>query len=207
METRLVDGAEAEFVRGAVAGSALEAAAGHEHREAVGVVIAAVAAFGDGRAAEFAAPDHRGFVEEAAAFEVANEGGGGAVHVRATAAQVLVDAAVVVPGLAGAVVDVNGADAALDEAPRQDAAVGEGRPSVLFAHGGGLAAQIESLGGFGLHAEGGFHGLDAGFEEFVAADRLFVVAVELLNEVQLLALGQRASVAGFAGCGSFFRGR
>src|SRR5207248_287381 len=65
----LVHGAEAEFVRGAVAGPALEAAAGHEHGEAVRVVVAAVAAFGDGGAAELAAPDDGGFVEQAPAFE------------------------------------------------------------------------------------------------------------------------------------------
>src|SRR5205823_711104 len=120
----LVDGTEAELVRGAVAGPALEAAAGHEHGEAVGVVVAAVTAFGNGGAAEFASPDDSGLAQEAAAFEVADERGGGAVHVGAAAAQVLVDAAVVVPGLAGAIVDVNGADAALDETARQDAAIG-----------------------------------------------------------------------------------
>src|SRR5205823_5002394 len=74
----LVNGAKAEFVRGAVAGPALEAAPGHEHGEAVGVVIAAVAAFGDGGAAEFTAPDNGGFAQKAAAFQVANESRGGA---------------------------------------------------------------------------------------------------------------------------------
>src|SRR5437762_14047578 len=121
-----IDGAEAEFVRGAVAGPALEAAAGHEHGKAVRVVIATVAAFGDGGAAEFAAPDDGGLVQETPALEVANQRGRGAVHVRAAAAQVPANATVVVPGLAGAVVDVNGPHAALDQAARQDAAVGEG---------------------------------------------------------------------------------
>src|SRR5947209_5748179 len=124
----ILDGAEAKFVRGAVAGSALETTAGHEHGEAVRIVVAAVSAFGDRGAAEFAPPDHGGLVEEPAAFEVANECGRGAVHVGAAPAQVLVDAAVVVPGLAGAVVDVNGADPPLHQTAREKAAVGEGRP-------------------------------------------------------------------------------
>ena len=68
METRILDGLEAEFVGGAVSDAALEAAAGHQHGEAVGIVIAAVAAFGNRRAAEFAAPDHQGFVQQAAAL-------------------------------------------------------------------------------------------------------------------------------------------
>ena len=59
---------------------------------------------------------------------------------------------------------------------------------------GRLAAQIEGVGGFGLHAEGGLHGLDAAFEELVLADGLFVVAVELLHEVQLPALGRRGQL-------------
>ena len=54
----VLDGLEAELVGGAVGQAAFDAAAGHPHGEAVGIVIAAVAALGDRRAAEFAAPDH-----------------------------------------------------------------------------------------------------------------------------------------------------
>ena len=60
-----------------------------------------------------------------AALEIANESGGCAIHVGAAAAQVLVDARVIIPGLARAIVDMNGADAALDETAREEAAVRE----------------------------------------------------------------------------------
>src|SRR5579863_6142482 len=90
----LIDRAEAEFVGGAVTSPAFEAAAGHEHGEAIGIVVAAVAAFGDGGAPELAAPNDGGLVQEAATFEIANEGGGSAVHVGAAVAKVLVDARV-----------------------------------------------------------------------------------------------------------------
>ena len=166
----------------------LETAAGHEHREPVRVMIAAVAAFGDRRTAEFAAPDHRRFIEQTSAFEIADQGGTGAVHIRASAAQVAVDLVMIVPRLAGTIVDVNRCRRRARRAVREDAAVGERRRAIFFAHGRGFAAQIERFVSFGLHAKGGFHRLDAGFEEFVAADRLFVVAVELLYEVELLAL-------------------
>ena len=72
-------GGEAEFVGGAVDVTALHSTAGHPHGEAVVVVVAAfmVPAFGSrlghfhgGGAAEFAAPDDEGFVEEAALFEI-----------------------------------------------------------------------------------------------------------------------------------------
>ena len=185
----IFDGFEAEFVRGAVADAALEAAAGHEHGEAVGVMVAAVAAFGDRRAAELAAPDDGGFVQQSAALEVADEGGRGLIHVGTAAAKILVDPVVVVPGLAGTVVDVDGADAALDQPAGQQATVGERRVAV-FRRGwtAGSLADVERVGGFRLHAVGGLHRLDAAFEEFVLAEGFFVVVVELLDEVELPAL-------------------
>ena len=79
--------------------------------------------------------------------------------------------AVIVPGLAGAVIDMDGAHAALDEPARQQAAVRERSVAVLFAHRFGLLADIEDVGGFELHAEGRLHRLDAAFEILVLAER------------------------------------
>src|SRR5262245_54120067 len=76
----IVYGAEAELVCGAVADAALEAAAGHEHREPVRIVVASVATFRYRRAAKLATPDDSGFVEQASPFEVADQGGRRAVH-------------------------------------------------------------------------------------------------------------------------------
>ena len=53
--------------------TAFDAAAGHPHGEAPWVVVAAVAFFALGGAAEFAAPDDEGGVEETACFEVFEE--------------------------------------------------------------------------------------------------------------------------------------
>ena len=52
-------GLESEIIGRAVAGSALDAAAGHPHREAIGIVIPArgTDAFGKWHATEFASPD------------------------------------------------------------------------------------------------------------------------------------------------------
>ena len=68
------DGVVAQFVGGAVADAALDAAAGDPHREALDVVIAAVA-LGHRRAAELAAPDHQRVVEHAAFFQVGDQRG------------------------------------------------------------------------------------------------------------------------------------
>ena len=73
---------EAEVV-GLAVGAGFGAAAGHQGGEGLGVVVAAGltaeggVGFDHGGAAEFAAPDDEGFVEEAVAFEILNEGRGG----------------------------------------------------------------------------------------------------------------------------------
>src|SRR6185437_16005904 len=75
----ILDGVEAELVGRAEGEARLDAAAGHEHAEAVGVMVAAVLPLGHGGAAEFAAPDDEGPFEQAAALEVLDERGDGAV--------------------------------------------------------------------------------------------------------------------------------
>ena len=69
---RFVDGGAAEFVGLADADAALDAAAGHPHREAVGVVVAAGAlgVFGGRLAAELAAPDDERLVEQPALLQI-----------------------------------------------------------------------------------------------------------------------------------------
>jgi hypothetical protein len=68
---------EAEFVRAADAHAAFEAAAGEPHGEGVDVVIAAggFAHLAHRRAAEFAAPDDDGVIEQAALLEIFDERG------------------------------------------------------------------------------------------------------------------------------------
>src|SRR5579885_1103213 len=64
----LLDGAEADGVGGADDLAPLDAAAGQPHGEAEVMMIAALAAVGFGRPAEFAAPEHERGVEQAAPF-------------------------------------------------------------------------------------------------------------------------------------------
>ena len=72
---RFFDRGGADFVGRADADAAFDAAAGHPHREAVGIVVAAGAGavFGGGLAAEFAAPDDERFLEQAALLEIVNQ--------------------------------------------------------------------------------------------------------------------------------------
>src|SRR3954471_3561307 len=86
----------------AVGEAGLDAAAGHPEGEAAAVVVAAVVVLGEGPlgvdgAAEFASPDDQRLVQQAAVPQVLDEGGGGAVHVAALAADLAGEATVLVP--------------------------------------------------------------------------------------------------------------
>src|SRR5262245_2259036 len=97
----------------------------------------------------------------------------------------------VVPWLSGAIDDMDRADAALDEPAREETAVGERCCAVFCANGRRLGANVEGVGRFGLHAEGGFHRLNAAFQKLVFADSPFVFAVQSLDEIELLTLGRQ----------------
>jgi hypothetical protein len=76
---RVFDDVVAEIVGLAVDRASLGSASGHPHGEAAWMMIAAVVLFGESplridRAAEFAAPDHQGFVEQAALLEILDQG-------------------------------------------------------------------------------------------------------------------------------------
>ena len=76
----VLDGAQAEVVGAADRLAAFDAAAGHPHREAGGVVVTAVALFGHRGAAEFAAPDDERVLEQAAGLEVLDQPGDRLIH-------------------------------------------------------------------------------------------------------------------------------
>src|SRR5262249_38521172 len=137
----------------------LDAAAGHPQGEAAAVVVAAVVVLGQGplavdRAAELPAPDDQRVLQEAALLQVLDQGGGGAVHVLALAADLLGQVAVLVTA---AVHELDEADAALDHAPGQQAVAGEAAVRAGLVH----AVQVERLpalpGKVGQLRHGGLH--------------------------------------------------
>ena len=122
----IYDGGGAEFVGLSYANAAFDAASGHPHCEAGGVVVAAgsLGVFGGGLTAEFAAPDDEGFVEEAALFEVFEEAGDGFVGAAGVLVMIVFEVAVGVPvvvimGAAGVELDERGA--AFDESTGEEA--------------------------------------------------------------------------------------
>ena len=124
---------------------------------------------GHRRAAELAAPDDQRLVEQAAALQVLEQAGDRLVHRAAGLGVVRLDVAVGVPLAAGAAVELDEADAPLDQPAGQQAepAGGLGRRVVQAVEGaglGGLARQVDGLGGLGLHAEGQLVAADPGVE-------------------------------------------
>ena len=103
------------------------AAAGHPDGKAAGVVVAAIVLFGEGTlaivcAAEFAAPDDEGLVEQTALFEIEYERGGGLVGVFALSLDLHGQVIVAVPAL---VIELHEAHAALGEFSCEQAIGGE----------------------------------------------------------------------------------
>src|SRR5580698_10308674 len=104
------------------------AAAGHPDGKAAGVVVAAVVLFGKGALAiicpaEFAAPDDEGLVEQAALFEIEDEGCGGLVGVFALSLDLHGQVIVTVPTL---MIELYEADTAFGEFSCKQAIGGEG---------------------------------------------------------------------------------
>ena len=71
------------------------------------------------------------------------------------------------------------------------AAPGEWSLAVEVACRGRFAAEVEGLAGLELHAEGLLQRGDPGLQGLVARPRLQVLAVQRLEQVELLALGLR----------------
>ncbi len=195
----IVDRVVAEFVGCAVGGAGLDAAAGEPHGEAFDMVVAAFAAFflGHGSAAEFSAPDDECVVEEAALFEVGEEGPGGFIGEWAADVHIFDEVAVVVPS---AVVEVDEADAFFGEAAGEEAIGGVGAVaglgSVHIEDVLGFVAEVHQVGDGHLHLEGHFVGGDPGFD-FWVMDGEVPVGVELLDgldELLLLLWGEAFGV-------------
>ena len=192
----VLHGAEAEVVSGAVGLTAAHPGPGQPDGEAVVVVIAPRGGFefvvlGElhgGRSAELAAPEDEGFIEKAAGFEVGEQSGEALVALLGQLAVVGLEVVVAVPGLEGAVPDLDVADAALDQSAGDEHLPGLGAVAIQLADGSGLLADVEGVAGLGLHAEGGLEGVKAGLERGVGGVLLEVAGIELLEEAELLAL-------------------
>ena len=99
------------------------------------------------------------------------------------------DVVVVVPRLALAVPDLHEPHAALDQPAGDQNLPGLRAVAVGFEHVLGLAADVEGLGRFALHAVGQLEAVDAGVEGRVVAALLFVLLVEGGERVELPPLG------------------
>ena len=184
-----VSNMEAEVIGGTV-GAGFGAAASHEGGEGLRVVVASGLAakggvgFDHGGASKFAAPDDEGFIEQAVAFEVLNERGGGLGGLFAVVLGAAFDVGMSVPP---GVVDVDEADAALDHAAGEEAGAGEGLfvavAAVEIDRFVGLGFEVHQFGGGTLEAGCHFVGGDAG-RDFLVLNGVETGGVEFVNEIE-----------------------
>ena len=188
------DGVEAEFVGLANHRAGLSAAAGEPHGEGVNVVVTAggIAVLAHRGAAEFAAPDDKGVFEQAALFEIGDEGGLGLVDLATTGDKIDFEiftwAAVAVPV---GVIQLDKTRAPFDESACEQAVAGEGRrilfDAVELAGGLTFAAEIDEFRRARLHAAGHFIGGDARMNFGIAGGNR-LLKVEVADGVDGLAL-------------------
>ena len=155
---------QAEIVSRPVAEAGFHSTPGHEHREAVGVVIptGALAVLSRWLATELTAPDDQGLIEHPALLEILDQSRDGLVGIAGMNAVVAFEAAVGIPVIIvmrPTGVDLDKANAALDKPPGQQALPTEvisSRPIDALEITGriGLLVEINRLGRVLLHVEG-----------------------------------------------------
>ena len=193
------DRVPAEFVRRAVDDAAPDAAAGQPHGEAEWMMFAPVRTFRGGRATEFTAPDHQGFIQQTTRFQVLQQPRNRLVHGGTVVRQFLAQFAVLVPELATApfrglrVINLHHAHATLGQPPRHQTLLAEDvrnffADAVKFLRRRGFPFDVECLRRFHLHAEGEFERFDARAQSAVFSTRLRVQKIDLFQQVELIAL-------------------
>ena len=190
---RILDDVVGEVVGLAVGLATPGTAAGHPHREAARMVVAAVvlarhAPLGIDRPPKLTAPDNERRVEEAAALQILDEAPASLVDVLALHRQPAGDVGVGVPVVE---IDLHEADAALHHAPRHQHAVGKRSRLLRFlavkAKGAlRLGGEIRQIGHARLHPKGHLVLRDAG-PRLRIADLLERPLVERLKAVERLA--------------------
>ena len=197
-------GREAELVGGAVDRAPLHAAAGHPHREAVGIVVAARLPFSlaERHPAELPSPDDERRVEEAALFEVGEQRRDRLVGLAGMPAMVFFDTLVGVPRLlevATTGVELHEAHAAFDETPRDQAVAAKLCRRLLIDAVGlerrrRLLAEVDRRRRLRLHPVGELVAGRTGRELRAAGAASHVLVVEGGEEIELPALAVAAEV-------------
>ena len=197
---------DAQLVGRADERAPLGAAAGQPDGEALGMMVAAVAACRVRRAAEFARPHNQCFVEQAASFEIFDESGDRPVGVEGVFLVPLLQIAVLVPravGGTGRAGDLDEPHSRLDQPPGPQAlnAIQPLRgnlrvDAVERVRRGRFAGQVEHVRHERLHGERHFVVLDRRFDRVVAAERPGKRRVLLAQQGQLGPLDPRVLVAG-----------
>src|SRR5688572_29455804 len=120
-----LDSAKADLIRRADGLAASDASAGEPHGEAPWIVVTAIALFIKRSTAEFTAPDDERLLQHASAFQVFKQRGDRLVRSLAPLLMIAFQVAVRIPAGAGTAIDLDEADAALDQAAGEETVAAE----------------------------------------------------------------------------------
>src|ERR1051325_4856735 len=189
---------KAELIRGAVDNATFHSTARKPHGEAVVVVIPTIfdvgirsagrRNFNRRRPPKLTAPDNKGFFEQSAVLEIFKQGTDGLIAFAREAPMIRRDLLVTIPRLTFAMPDLHEAHAAFDQPPGDKDLPCLRARSVEVANALWLLAYVERIGGIHLHSVREFERLDARFELHVSATPLLMLGIELLKQIELLAL-------------------
>ncbi len=202
-----------DVIGGAVDMAAFDAAACHPDGEPVVVMIPADLwgewHLGGGSASEFASPKYEGIVQHSPVLEILQQCGDWLVALGRQPAVGFLDVFMGIPWLAAAMPDLYVTDSAFRETSCHEDLPALHGISVHFPDILRFLADIECVGGLGLHAEGELQRLDSGLELGVTGVLFAVQLVELLDVAELFFLlaGQNRLIAKVGNepvCLSFF---
>ena len=193
----ILDRFESKFVGRPVDLSALDAAPGQPSRESIVVVVSTVdlplirtglGKLNDRRSAEFATAENERFVQQPSLIEILQQRSYSLITLIRQIGVVLFQIVVVVPGLAGAMPQLNEANAAFDH-PSSDEQLArvDARP-IEFVNMLRLLTEIKDVRRFHLHPVSQLERLDPGLQRIVFRPTLLVFSVESLKQIKLLPL-------------------
>src|SRR5258708_4581821 len=117
--TRPVHRAQSDGIGSPDGLAALDAAPGHPHAEAPGIMIASLAFFVEGSASKLAAPYDQRVLQHSAGLQVAEQAGNGLVGNLAHLRVIAVEIGMCVPGAATTAIELDKTHTAFDESARQ----------------------------------------------------------------------------------------
>ena len=176
---------EAKVIRGAVDGAAFDTSTRHPHREAVRIMIAALARprqLNHWRTAKLTSPNHKRVFQHPTLLEVTEKRSDWLINLLRQGS-VLPDVIVVVPWLTCTLPDLHHPDTALHKAARCQNRPSESAIAVRISNRLRLKVCIKCIRGLALHPVRQLIALQLSFETWFGCSRCQMLLVEVTQDV------------------------